>query len=68
MQTSRIIVQNNRDASITMNGRTTTDAIRQPVRNTCTVDDTRYDSTVNDSIIHARVEMTDSKKNQTHAT
>ena len=45
---SRIVIHNDRDVSITINGRITADAMRQPARNNCTVDDAKYDSTIND--------------------
>ena len=41
-------IHNDRDVSITINGRITADAVRQPARNNCTVDDAKYDSTVKD--------------------
>ena len=45
---SMVVIHNDRDVSITINGRITADAVRQSARNNCTVDDAKYDSTVKD--------------------
>ena len=45
---SSIVLHNDRDVSITINGRITTDVVRQTFPNNCTVDNARYDFTAND--------------------
>ena len=45
---SRIVIHNDRDVSITINGRITADAARPSPPSGCTSDNTKYDSTVKD--------------------
>ena len=45
---SSIVLHNDRDVSITINGRITTDVARQTFPNNCTVDNASYDFTAND--------------------
>ena len=45
---SSIVLHNDRDVSITINGRITTDVARQTFPHNCTVDNARYDFTAND--------------------
>ena len=45
---SSIVLHNDRDVSITINGRITTDVARQTFPNNCTVDNANYDFTAND--------------------